>query len=387
MNSKKKDILVVDQTIREGMQHRGLMFSYEERIKMIDFQSRLNVDISAAAYPPAHETERVILNKINKQCIENAYNVRPAGHCRALLDDVKFLIGSGIDQFHLHSGISEDFVEKFGEKKIFSNLIDAIKYIRENSEHPVIEVSLLDVGKTEKQLLKKLASFLINDLEVDILTLPDTSGVMMPMHYYDLISDICKVNPHGKTRISAHCHNDLGMANSNSIMGVLGGASAIEVSAFGIGERNGIGDLFIVGKVLKREGFRIKLNIENVALFKDYYNYVNELYLNKIGEPILNFNTPFFGASAVTHVAGTHGIGEYGINGRKEETDYYFNVLTGKNNLKKFAIIQGFDIDDAIAKKSVSEIKNLSAEMQRSLHKEEVINIIRSHFKTSNSLV
>jgi len=131
-------------------------------------------------------------------------------------------------------------------------------------------VSLLDVGKTEKQLLKKLASFLINDLEVDILTLPDTSGVMMPMHYYDLISDSCKANPHGKTRIGVHCHNDLGMANSNSIMGVLGGASAIEVSAFGIGERNGIGDLFIVGRVLKREGFRIKLNIENVALFKNH---------------------------------------------------------------------------------------------------------------------
>jgi isopropylmalate/homocitrate/citramalate synthase len=384
MNVDKKDILVVDQTIREGMQHRGLMFSYEERMKIIDFQNQLKVDISVAAYPPAHETERVILYKINKQCIENAYRLKPAGHCRALLGDVKFLIESGINQFHLHSGISRDLIGKFGEKKIFSNLIDAINYIRKNSEHPVIEVSLLDVGKTDKQLLKKLASYLINDLEVDILTLPDTSGVMQPMSYYDVVADICKLNTHGKTQISAHCHNDLGMAVSNTIMGVLAGASVIEVSAFGIGERNGIGDLFVIAKVLNREGFRIKLNIENVALFKAYYHYVNELYLNKIGEPILNFNTPFFGASAVTHVAGTHGIGEYGIDGRKEETDYYFNVLTGKNNLKKFSDLNGLDIDDNIARESVKKIKDLSATMQRCLHKEEVITIIRKNMDMKN---
>ena len=384
MSIDKKDILVVDQTIREGMQHRGLMFTYEERMKIIDFQNQLNVDISAAAYPPAHETERDILYKIHKQCIENAYRLKPAGHCRALLDDVKFLIESGIRQFHLHSGISKDLIGKFGEKKIFSNLIDAIEYIRKNSKTPVIEVSLLDVGKTDRPLLKKLASYLINDLEVDILTLPDTSGIMQPMNYYDVVSDICNLNAHGKTQISVHCHNDLGMAVSNTIMGVLAGASVIEVSAFGIGERNGIGDLFIVGKVLNQEGFRSKLDIWNVALFNAYYTYVNELYLNKIGEPILTFNTPFFGASAVSHVAGTHGIGEYGINGRKEETKYYFNVLTGKNNLKKFSKLNGFDIEDDIARASVKEIKDFSAKMQRCLHEDEVITIIRKNMQMKN---
>jgi isopropylmalate/homocitrate/citramalate synthase len=371
--------LVVDETIREGMQHRGMMFSFEERMKIIGFQNQLNVDITAAAYPPAHESERVILYKINKECIENDYSLKPAGHCRALLGDVKFLIESGINQFYLHSDISKDLIGKFGEKKIFINLVDAIKYIRKNSDHPVIKVSLLDVGKTDKRLLRKLASYLINDLKVDILTLPDTSGVMQPFGYYDVISDICKLNTYGKTLIGVHCHNDLGMAIANTIVGVFAGASVIEVSAFGIGERNGIGDLFIVGKVLNREGFRFKLNIENVEVFKAYYNYVNELNLDKIGEPILNFNTPCFGASAVSHVAGTHGIGEYGVDSRKEETDYFFNVFTGKNNLKKFSIINGLDIDDNIAQKSVKEIKDLSAKMQRSLHKEEVIHIIRKN--------
>ena len=384
MNNDRKDILVVDETIREGMQHRGMMFSYEERMKMLNFQNQLNVDIAPVAYPPAHESERVILYKINKTCIENSYSVKPAGHCRALSSDVKFLIESGIHQFHLHSGISKDFIDKFGGEKIFSNLFDTIEYIKNNSKHPVIQVSLLDVGKTEKLLLRKLVSYLMNDLKVDILTLPDTSGVMQPFGYYKVISDSCKLNTYGKTRIGAHCHNDLGMAIANTIMGVLAGASVIEVSAFGIGERNGIGDLFVVGKVLNREGFRIKLNVENVALFKAYYNYVNELYLNKIGEPILNFNTPFFGASAVTHVAGTHGIGEYGIDDRKKETDYYFNVLTGKNNLKKFSDLNGLNIDDNIAQKSVKDIKDLSAKMQRSLYQEEVINIIRKNAENNS---
>ena len=382
MNIDKRNLLVVDETIREGMQHRGMMLSYEERMKIISFQNQLNVDITSAAYPPAHESERIILYEINKKCIENSYRLEPAGHCRALLGDVKFLIETGINQFHLHSGISKDLIGKFGEKKIFSNLINAVQYIRINSNHPVIKVSLLDVGKTDKFLLRQLASYLINDLKVDILALPDTSGIMQPLSYYDVISDICKLNTYGKTLIGVHCHNDLGMANANTIMGVFAGASVIEVSAFGIGERNGIGDLFVVGRVLNHENFRIKLNTENVELFNTYYNYVNELYLNKIGEPILNFNTPFFGESSVSHVAGTHGIGEYGINSRKDENNYFFNVLTGKNNLKKFSIRYGLEIDDRVAENSVKEIKDLSSKIQRCIHKEEVINIIRKNKET-----
>ena len=48
---KKKNIIVIDQTIREGMQYRGLMFSLDERKRMVEFQEKLGVDISQAAPP------------------------------------------------------------------------------------------------------------------------------------------------------------------------------------------------------------------------------------------------------------------------------------------------------------------------------------------------
>lgn len=380
-----RDILVVDQTIREGMQHRGMMFSYEERLKIIQYQNQLNVDITEAAYPPAHESEKNTLYKINKRCSETSFSVKPAGLCRALLDDVRSLIESGINQFHLHTGMSRSLVAKLGEEKILSDLRDAVQYIREKADHPVIQVSLLDVGKTDIDHLRKLAAYLIGDLQVDVLTLPDTSGVMQPLRYHELVSDICNRNCHGKTRISAHCHNDLGMAIANTIMGVLAGASVVEVSALGIGERNGIGDLFVVGKVLQREGYGIKLDTKNVELFKDYYNYVNQLYLEKTGEPRLNFNTPYFGASAISHVAGTHGFGEYGIDTQETEASYFFNVLTGKNSLKKFALKNGFNIDDRIAAQSVKNIKDMSSLLQRSLSGEEVIHILRNNVADDKS--
>jgi hypothetical protein len=64
--------------------------------------------------------------------------------------------------------------------------------------------------------------------------------------------------------------------------------------------------------------------------------------------------------------------------------NYYFNVLAGKNNLKKFSGIHGLDIDDNIARESVKEIKDVSAKAQRSLHKEEVITIIRKNMDMKN---
>jgi isopropylmalate/homocitrate/citramalate synthase len=378
MNDKNRNIIVIDQTIREGMQHRGIMLNKDERLKIIEFQNQLGVDVSQAAYPPAHESERTILKNLNKICSEKGFNIKLAGHCRSLVKDAKFLVDIGISNFHLHSGISKYLIKKLGEKQILENLVSTVNYIRENRTAPIIKVSLLDIGKTDKDILISIATFLIDELEVDIVTLPDTSGIMNPLEYYENVFAIYRLSFDKKTHIGVHCHNDLGMATANTIMGVFAGASVIEVSVLGIGERNGIGDLFIVGKVLKSQGFNIKLHVENTEVFNAYYSYINDLYLQKIGEPRINYNTPYFGDSIISHVAGTHGIGDFGINDKAVEQKYFFNVFTGKNILIKFAQQFGIIIDDVSALKIVINIKNLSYKLNRHITAKEVLEMIKT---------
>ena len=60
-------IIVVDQTIREGMQHRGIMFSYPQREKILEFQEKLNIDVCQSGYAPAHETEAQYIKQLNER--------------------------------------------------------------------------------------------------------------------------------------------------------------------------------------------------------------------------------------------------------------------------------------------------------------------------------
>jgi 2-isopropylmalate synthase len=69
-----RKIIVFDQTIREGMQYRGLMFSYAERLKIMEFQHALGVDISQVGYPPAHESEIRHIKKICYEASRRNYN-------------------------------------------------------------------------------------------------------------------------------------------------------------------------------------------------------------------------------------------------------------------------------------------------------------------------
>ncbi|MEA1968140.1 MAG: hypothetical protein U9N77_07960 [Thermodesulfobacteriota bacterium] len=63
--NKNPNIIIIDQTIREGMQHKGIVFSYSQRQRIIEFQEKIGVDICQAGYPPAHVTEKDNVKKVS----------------------------------------------------------------------------------------------------------------------------------------------------------------------------------------------------------------------------------------------------------------------------------------------------------------------------------
>jgi len=143
----------------------------------------------------------------------------------------------------------------------------------------------------------------------------------------------------------------------------------VEVSALGIGERNGIGDLFIVGNHLKKQGYSLNLKTENIEMFRSYYEYVDDLCFQKTGIHLLHYNTPFFGDSVHTHVAGTHGLTPFGKRGKE---DFFLNVLCGKHLVKKFMKKNGIDFHENDLPEIVSKIKKYSVKKGRCLSVKEI---------------
>ena len=369
------DIFFIDQTIREGMQYQGLMFNYDERKKILDYQNKLGVDVTQAGYPPAHPSESEMVARLSKYAQKNDFQLRIAGHCRARLEDAKWVLSTGIKDFHLHSGVNKAMLNKLTLDQVYEDLNKTVRAIRDETNESYIKVSLLDIGRTELDLLKKCATYLAMNLNVDILALPDTSGIMSPNSFAEKIKIIAAIIDETKTRIAVHCHNDLCMSSANTLLGIQAGASVVEATALGIGERNGIADIFIVGKFLKELGYLFNLDVDKVDLFREYYEYVNDLVYKKIGYNLLNRNTPFFGDALEVHVAGTHAIGHYGVANKER---FRLNVLCGKNLVRKALKEFGIDFNEGDLQKIVDDVKTKSVKFNRSLDIDEMKEIVEN---------
>lgn len=364
-----QDVIVVDETIREGMQFRGLMFSAEQRRRILEFQEGLGVDISQVAYPPAHPSEAEHLRTLSRLVRENGYRIRVAGLCRANPGDVGEMIKAHLGDVHLHSGLNAEMLRRFGLKRIFSDIRGAIDLIRSTVPQASVLLALADVGATDPGILDECVDFSVNALQLDAVTLPDTSGRLGPQAYQGIIARVIENIQGCRTRISVHCHNDLGMASANTVMGVAAGAGVVEVTALGIGERNGIADLYTVSRVLKDQGLSLNVNTADTALFKAYYDYVNGICLQQTGFAPLNDMTPVFGDAVKTHVAGTHGLIHYST---ADEKRYDLNVLCGRHMVEEFLQSNGIAYDPNTINHIVAGLKDQSVESNSRLTRAQV---------------
>jgi isopropylmalate/homocitrate/citramalate synthase len=375
MNDKR--ILVIDQTIREGMQYRGMMFSFEERKNILEFQERLGIDICQAAYPPAHVSETSHLECLHKMASDKGYRIRMAGLSRAVISDVKWMVKSGFSDYHLHSGINQGMLSRFGAEEIFRDVKDTVGFIRETTEGACINLAFADVGRTDPTFLAAFIDYAVDVLQVDIVNLPDTSRTMAPNVYHEVVRQTALRVREKPARIAVHCHNDLGMANANTVMGVVAGATVVEACVLGIGERNGIADLYTVCGVLKDQGYDMAVKTEDRQGFASYYKYIQELCVSKTGFGPLNYNTPAFGDAVKTHVAGTHDIIDYGA---VDEKKYFLNVLCGKHLVKSFLDQRGIAYDPKKISRIVGKIKDTSAVHNRPLTEAEVRAVVDEVF-------
>jgi len=392
-----RNIIVIDETLREGMQYQGLVFSLKQRIKILEFQEALGIDICQIGYPPAHPMEAKIVTQVAAHAKKNNFKIHTAALGRAFAPDAKMLCDTGIDDPHFHLHV-KNTITREALRSLFQDIETIIDMVHARVPKAMVSIAMLDIGKTDPKLLKKCAKFM-GRIGIDILSLPDTSGIMAPNQIYDKIKDLSEdiignpsgnlndnpvkglvkgmAPPHRETKISVHCHNDMGMASANSILGILAGASVLEVSALGIGERNGIGDLFTTAKLLKDQGMRLRIDTNNLKLFRKYYEYLDRIVMEQTGQGLIQCSTPVFGKAVGTHVAGTHARGNFGTI---PEEKFYLNLLCGKALVQKYLNSNKISHDEKALPHITAAIKTRSITQGRRLTKDEILTIaLASH--------
>ncbi|OGZ23640.1 MAG: hypothetical protein A3A08_02110 [Candidatus Nealsonbacteria bacterium RIFCSPLOWO2_01_FULL_41_9] len=191
----------------------------------------------------------------------------------------------------------------------------AKKYFRD------IEFTAEDASRTEKEFLFKIIENAIK-AGATTVNIPDTVGYSTPWEYGDLIKLIKEKVPNiNKAVISAHCHDDLGLATANSLSAVKNGARQVECTVNGIGERAGNASLEEVVMAIdtRKDIFdNLKTNINKSQIYK-----TSQLVSKLTGFTVAP-NKAIVGKNAFRHEAGVH---QHAIL-RKRET---YEIMRGED--------------------------------------------------------
>ena len=233
-------IIIFDTTLRDGEQSAGASMSVEDKLLIAKNLDSMKVDIIEAGFPYASDGDFDAVSKISKICKYSTV----CGLARANNKDIDSAGGAlkHAKKNRIHTFIStSDLHMKYKLKMDRNEVIDAIKKsIKRAAKYTSdIEWSPEDASRTDLDFLYKSIEVAITNGATTI-NIPDTVGYAIPSEFGELIKKIkSNVVNIDKAIISVHCHNDLGLAVSNSLNAIIGGARQVECTINGIGERAG----------------------------------------------------------------------------------------------------------------------------------------------------
>jgi len=303
-----RKIKIFDTTLRDGEQCPGASLNPEEKMEIARQLARLKVDAIEAGFaiasPGDFESVKAIAQSIKGPIICSLARARKEDIERAW-EAVKHSERPRIHTFLATSPIHMEKKLRMTPDQVLKQAADMVKLTR--SLCPDVEFSPEDAGRSDPEFLYKVIAAVI-EAGASTINVPDTVGYTTPWEFGALIENIIKNVPQIKEKnvtISVHCHNDLGLATANSLAAVRAGASQVECTINGIGERAGNASLeeIVMGIKTRRDFFDCETGIVTTEIYK-----TSRLVSNLTGL-LVQPNKAVVGANAFAHEAGIHQAG------------------------------------------------------------------------------
>lgn len=296
-------IRIFDTTLRDGEQSPGASMNIEEKMDVAKQLARLKVDVIEAGFPISSQGDFDAV----KMVAENIKGPAVAGLCRANVEDIdrawEALKNAKQPVIHTFIATSDLHLEKKLHKtreEVLDIAVAAVKRAKGYCED--VEFSAEDASRSDVDYLCQVVEAVI-DAGATVVNIPDTVGYAIPSEFGNLIKTIFARVPNIKnTVISVHCHNDLGLATSNSLTAVMAGAGQLECTINGIGERAGNAALEEV--VMAMNTRADILNVKTGINTKEIYR-ASRLVSDVTGLSV-QVNKAVVGANAFAHEAGIH---------------------------------------------------------------------------------
>ena len=346
-------IKVFDTTLRDGEQSPGCSMNLSEKVEMARQLEALGVDIIEAGFaiasPMDFKSVQAIAGAVSR-CTVASLARCTKGDIDAAWDAVKDAKHPRIHVFLATSDIHMEYKLRMTREQVLDSISEMVGYAK--SKCADIEFSAEDASRSDHAFLARCYSNAVA-AGATTLNVPDTVGYSTPQEMAALISYLRdNVTDIDKTDISVHCHDDLGMAVANSLACVKAGATQVECTVNGIGERAGNASLeeLVMAIHTRKDFYNAQTNVNTKQIYKS-----SKMLSNITGVPIPP-SKAVVGANAFAHESGIHQHGvianaqTYEIMNSTDvgipQNTMVLGKHSGKHALREQLVSMGYEVSD-----------------------------------------
>ena len=303
MTAKRVHIKIFDTTLRDGEQSPGCTMNQQEKLRLADQLDRLGVDVIEAGFPIASdgdfESVKAIAIAVRRPII--------AALARACRPDIEraweALKHAAQPRIHIVLATSDIHLKyklRITRDQCVEQARESVRFAKSLCDD--IEFSSEDATRTDPDFLCHVLDAVV-EVGATTLNIADTVGYTVPAEFGDLITTIHqRVKGIENVTISAHCHNDLGMAVANALSAVAAGARQVECTINGIGERAGNASLeeIVMAMRVRPDRYAYETGIVGEQIFS-----ASQMLSEITGVPVQP-NKAIIGRNAFAHEAGIH---------------------------------------------------------------------------------
>ena len=297
-----EEVILCDVTMRDGEQTPGVAFSVEEKIELAGRLDQAGVPQIQVGLPGRSKAARVEAEKICRVKLGAKKELMTRGAYEGWREDVLAAIDCGAEIVHSYFPMSpyiRGMDSSLSNPEMIRRACQVVAFMKEKGVR-AINISLLDATRTEEKFLFQMVKE-VTEMGIHRIRLADTVGTASPEGIRYLFQKLGETIRPVKDPpiVGLHCHNDFGLALANVFAGVRAGATLIDVSVNGLGERSGNPALAEVAAGLEVL-YGVKTHIQLDGL------YGLSKFVEKISGIPISFNKPLVGEYAFADESDGH---------------------------------------------------------------------------------
>jgi 2-isopropylmalate synthase len=364
-------IQLYDTTLRDGMQGEGMSLSAEEKLRVVHRLDELGIDLIEAGFPASNPKELELFERLEDEDLEQAAiaafgmtrrrnvaaeedpGLRVLAECFA---PVVTLVGKTWG-LHLEKVVRVDRDENL------RMISDSVAFLVRNGKRVVYDAEHFFDGWRDAPDYALRCLGAAADAGAETVVPCDTNGGSLPPLIAEAMRDVVAALRGSRVQVGIHCHNDAECGVANTLAGVEAGATHVQGTMNGCGERCGNANLVSIIPNLQLKLGHECLPPDRLVRLTETAHFVDEL-LNFTPDP----DQPYVGKNAFAHKGGMHVAGvnadpttfehlDPGLVGNRREL--LISELSGKGTVQARADSAGLDLDEETAARVAERVKEL----------------------------